>query len=56
MEGSLAFLFAALAVTWIVVFLYLVFLHGRLASLRRELDALERREPRAESRDRDALV
>ena len=56
MEGSLAFLFAALAVTWIVVFLYLVFLHGRLAGLRRELDALERREPRAESRDRDALV
>ena len=40
MEGNLVFLFAAVTTTWIVIFLYLLFLNGRLTSLRRELDAL----------------
>ena len=42
MEGSLVFLFVAMVVTWLVVFLYLLYLNGRLAALRRELDNLKR--------------
>ena len=37
------FLFAAVTATWVVIFIYLLFLNGRLAGLRRQLDALERR-------------
>jgi CcmD family protein len=43
-EGSLTFLFAATAVVWIAIFLYLFSLSGRLDALRRELDALKRPE------------
>ena len=42
MEGSLIFLFAAVTATWLVLFVYLVFLSGRLASLRRELETVQR--------------
>ena len=31
-----------MVVTWFVVFLYLLYLNGRLAALRRELDNLKR--------------
>jgi CcmD family protein len=40
-DGSLGFLFAAMLVTWAVVFLYLVVLSGRLAALRRDLEVLK---------------
>ena len=42
MEGGLVFLFAAALATWLVIFLYLLFLGGRLAALERDLDALRR--------------
>ncbi len=42
MEGNLGFLFAAVTATWLVLFVYLLFLSGRLASLRRELEAVRR--------------
>ena len=35
------FLFAALTLTWVVLFSYLLFVNGRLTGLRRQLDALE---------------
>jgi CcmD family protein len=41
-EGSLVYLFAALAIVWAVIIGYLVVLGGRLSALRRELDALKR--------------
>jgi CcmD family protein len=41
-DGSLIFLFAAVVVIWVAVFIYLLNISGRLAALRRELDALER--------------
>lgn len=41
MEGSIAFLYAALAVTLAVIVGYLLFLNGRLTALRRERAALE---------------
>ena len=41
--GSLVFLFAAMLVTWAVLFLYLVFLGGRVTALRRDLETLEDR-------------
>ncbi len=53
MDGSLVFLFAAVMATWIVVFIYLLFVNGRLAGLRRQLDALERRRPHNESDQED---
>jgi CcmD family protein len=40
-DGSLIFLFAAVVVIWVAVFIYLLNISGRLAALRRELDALE---------------
>jgi CcmD family protein len=43
-EGNLVFLFAALAIVWLVIVGYLVVLGGRLAALQRELDALKRRD------------
>ncbi len=43
MEGGLIYLFAAVTATWLVIFVYLLFLSGRLASLRRELDAMRKR-------------
>jgi CcmD family protein len=43
-EGSLTFLFAATAVVWVAIFLYFFSLSGRLAALRRDLDALKRSE------------
>ena len=42
MEGSLIYLFVALAIVWIVIIGYLVILGGRLGALQRELDALKR--------------
>ena len=42
MEGSLIYLFVALAIVWIVIIGYLVMLGGRLSALQRELDALTR--------------
>ena len=44
MEGNLIFLFAALAIVWIVIVGYLIVLSGRLSTLQRELDALKRRD------------
>ena len=41
MEGSIAFLYAALGVTLAAIVGYLLFLNGRLTALRRERDALE---------------
>jgi CcmD family protein len=43
-DGNLVFLFAALAIVWIVIVGYLVMLSGRLNALQRELDALKRRD------------
>jgi CcmD family protein len=51
MEGSLVFLFAALAVVWVIIVAYLVVLSGRLTALQRELDALKRRDPWNEDED-----
>ncbi len=42
MEGSLVYLFAALAIVWVVIVGYLVILGSRLSALQRELDAVER--------------
>lgn len=42
MEGSLVYLFAALAIVWVVIVGYLVILGGRLGALQREVDALKR--------------
>ena len=44
MDGSLVFLFAALAIVWVVIVGYLVMLGGRLSSLQRELDSLKRKD------------
>lgn len=44
-EGSLVFLFAAFAVTWLAIVGYLVMLSGRLSALQRELEALRQRDP-----------
>ena len=38
------FLFAALAIVWVVIVGYLVVLSGRLSALQRELDTLKRRD------------
>jgi CcmD family protein len=43
-DGNLVFLFAALAIVWIVIVGYLVVLSGRLTALQRELDGLKRRD------------
>jgi CcmD family protein len=43
-DGNLVFLFAALAIVWVVIVGYLVVLSGRLSALQRELDALKRRD------------
>jgi CcmD family protein len=43
-DGNLIFLFAALAIVWIVIVGYLMVLGGRLSALQRELDALKRRD------------
>lgn len=53
MEGNLGFLFAAVFATWVVIFLYLLFLAGRLAALRRDLDALKADDPERSELDRD---
>jgi CcmD family protein len=42
MEGNLVYLFAALALTWIVIVGYLLVLGGRLTGLQRELESLRR--------------
>ncbi len=42
MEGSVAFLYAALGVTLLAIVGYLLFVNGRLTALRRQRDALER--------------
>jgi CcmD family protein len=44
MEGSLVYLFAALAIIWLAIVGYLVMLSGRLGALRREVEALKRRD------------
>ena len=38
------FLFAALAIVWVVIVGYLVMLSGRLSALQRELDSLKRQD------------
>lgn len=43
-SNSLIFLFAALAIVWVGIVGYLVMLGGRLSALRREVDALKRRD------------
>ena len=43
MEGNSVFIFAALLAIWIVLALYLMFLSGRVTSLSREVQSLERR-------------
>ncbi|MGE3267574.1 MAG: CcmD family protein [Chloroflexota bacterium] len=40
MEGSLVFLFAALAIIWLAIIGYLVLLGSRLTTLQRELEAM----------------
>ena len=45
------FLFAALAIVWVVIVGYLVVLSGRLSSLQRELDALKRRDDWTDDED-----
>ena len=42
MEGSIAFLYAAVGVTLAAIVGYFLFLNGRLTALRRERAALER--------------
>jgi CcmD family protein len=42
MEGNLVYLFAALALTWIIIIGYLLVLGGRLNALQRELESLRR--------------
>ena len=44
MDGNLTFLFAALAIVWVVIVGYLIVLGGRLSALQRELDTLKRRD------------
>ena len=44
MDGNLVFLFAALAIVWVVIVGYLIVLAGRLSALQRELDTLKRRD------------
>jgi CcmD family protein len=41
-SSSLYYLFAALAIVWVVIVGYLVILSGRLSALQRDLDALKR--------------
>jgi CcmD family protein len=43
-EGNIAFLFAALAIVWLVIIGYLVVLSGRISGLQRELDTLKQRD------------
>jgi CcmD family protein len=47
-EGSLVFLFAALAIVWLAIIGYLVVLSGQLGALQRELHALKRADDSAE--------
>ena len=47
MDPALGFLFAAFFIAWLVLLLYLFSISGRLEGLRRELDALKRREDRS---------
>ena len=44
MDGNLIFLFAALAIVWVIIVGYLVVLGGRLSALQRELDTLKRQD------------
>lgn len=40
MPDNLAFLFAAFAVVWLLIFGYLLFIGGRIGSLRQDVEAL----------------
>ena len=51
LEGNLVFLFAALAIIWVVIVGYLVILSSRLSALQRELDSLKRRDAWADDDD-----
>lgn len=42
MEGSVVYLFAALALTWIIIVGYLLVLGSRLSALQRDLESLKR--------------
>ena len=44
MDASLTFLFAALAIVWLVIVGYLVMLSGRVSALQRELETLKQRD------------
>lgn len=50
MEGSLVFLFAALAIVWLAIIGYLVVLSGRLGTLQRELHALKQSDDTTDDR------
>ena len=47
----MVFLFAALAIVWVMIVGYLLMLGGRLSSLQRELDALKRRDEWTDDED-----
>jgi len=53
-EGSLVFLFVAMALTWLLIVGYMLALGGRLNGLRRELDAMKQRDGWPDDEDRDA--
>jgi len=54
LEGNLVFLFAALAIIWLVIVGYLVMLSGQLSALQRELDSLKRRDGWRDADEDDA--
>ena len=49
-ESNLGFLFAAFFIAWLVLGLYLWNLSGRISGLRRELEALKRRDAEQQER------
>lgn len=51
MDGNLVFLFAALAIVWVVIVGYLVMLSGRLSALQHELDSLKQRDTWTDDED-----
>jgi CcmD family protein len=53
-EGSLVFLFAALAIVWVAIVGYLVILSGRLSALQRDLDAFKRGDGWRDDEDHDS--
>jgi CcmD family protein len=52
-EGSLVYLFVAMALTWLLIVGYILALSGRLNGLRRELETLKQRDGWPDDEDRD---